>query len=152
MFGKCRLKLELWFQVEIFLCYLETHARVLYLKTDGNNHMNTPCGWFSVSINLQLRRLVQASSFSSSSEILFHLWSPNYKQGFSNKAPVPVTRLLPKIGRSQESLTPTVSQVILTPPSIFLVFESKVTEVGMVGSKHILFSTYSLALCLIICP
>lgn len=63
MFGKCRLKLELWFQVEIFLlCYLETHTRVLYLKTDGNNHMNTPCGWFSVSINLQLRRLVRASA------------------------------------------------------------------------------------------
>lgn len=63
MFGKCRLQLELWFQVEIFLLrYLETHARVLYLKTDGNYHMNTPCGWFSVSINLQLRRLIQASA------------------------------------------------------------------------------------------
>ena len=56
-------KLELWFQVAIvLLCYLETHARVLYLKADGNNHMNTPCGWFSVSINLQLRRLVPASA------------------------------------------------------------------------------------------
>lgn len=38
------------------------HTRMLYLKTDGNNHMNTPCGWFSVSINLQLRRLVRASA------------------------------------------------------------------------------------------
>lgn len=38
------------------------HGRVLDIKTDGNDHMNTPCCWFSVPINLQLRRLVQASA------------------------------------------------------------------------------------------